>query len=81
VATKPKPTGFDLHCPRCGSKDSFTIDLNDLAGKVSCGNCDDEFTVAQAAQEAEANARRWAAVVRWIEAAGTFAVATPTPAE
>ena len=58
-------TGFDVRCPFCHDDDTnVALDLNTL--ECHCPNCDEEFTVAGAMEEAQRQAERWAAVQRWV---------------
>ena len=61
--------GFRVACPQCGAKESIMVDLNDLAN-VTCGECDDSFTVETAVRLAMENLRRWKAIANWFALAG-----------
>lgn len=69
MATTKTMAGFGLRCPDCGADGAITIDLNDLGEEVICRECDNSFSVQEAAERTAEQARRWAAVARWIDMA------------
>jgi hypothetical protein len=69
-ATTRTARGFAVICPECGDPEATVrINLNDLK-ECECSSCGAEFSARDAAEKAAANARRWAAVCRWVELAG-----------
>jgi|HubBroStandDraft_3_1064219.scaffolds.fasta_scaffold106299_2 hypothetical protein len=62
--------GFKVVCPFCGDQEATVrIDLNDLKA-CTCTSCDEEFSPAAALAKVTEQAKRWAAVVKWVEMAG-----------
>jgi hypothetical protein len=72
---------FGVRCPECGAKEAVRIDLNDLAGALSCSECDTEMTVDAAVKAAADNLQRWQAVAKWIRLAGECLATTQTDVE
>jgi transcription elongation factor Elf1 len=62
---------FRLNCPLCGATESpsISLDLNDLTS-VTCGECSETFTPAEAVARAAEQLARWEAVVRFVKMAG-----------
>jgi predicted nucleic acid-binding Zn ribbon protein len=70
MATTTKATKtFKLSCPECGSAEGLSIDLNDLTS-VSCGECSETFSPAEARVKVAEQLRRWEALIAWIGLAG-----------
>lgn len=73
TASKSKATGFQVWCPHCGDREaSVVLDLNDLT-LIECSSCSETFSPGEALELAQAEARRWARVVSWIEMAADVA--------
>lgn len=73
MATKTR-AGLALRCPFCMAEDqALRVDLHEL-GEVECEGCGESFAPAEAAARLADQARRWEAVTRWLEAAGTIVV-------
>lgn len=71
TTAKPLKT-FSLSCICCGASEAITIDLNDLAGSLTCGACGEEFTAKEAKAKVASQLKRWEMVVAWLESAGEF---------
>jgi transcription elongation factor Elf1 len=72
MATRIKSPTLELTCPFCGHDDAvLSLNLNDL-DSITCGECEQEFSAEEAANKARALARKWDAVVRWIDTAREF---------
>jgi transcription elongation factor Elf1 len=72
---------WKLACPLCGAKEAIELNLNDLAGGLTCGECSDSFGVETAVKLAAEQLRRWQAVASWIALAGECLATTSTEAE
>ena len=63
---------LELMCPRCGGSGNdpadgvIGLDLNDMTGTLTCGECSNEFTVLQAIEVFSVQMRRWQIVERMI---------------
>jgi transcription elongation factor Elf1 len=58
--------GFGVCCPRCGALEAaLTIDINDI-GAITCGECSEEFTAAEACEAVAEQLARWRRVEEWL---------------
>ena len=64
MSVDPKPRGFQISCPHCGSVDGLILEVTTLA--MSCRECDSDCTPADL-QAAAAEIDRF---LKWLDAAG-----------
>jgi transposase-like protein len=63
--------GFKVVCPFCGdSEATVKLDLNALQ-TLTCTACDEEFSAADAVARVRDQLKRWEAIARWVEMAGS----------
>jgi hypothetical protein len=73
ATTTKKTVDLKVVCPKCLNlepSNPIMMDLSEL-GRCVCGECDEEFTVAEAVEQMEEILARWKKVADWIKLAPT----------
>ena len=67
-APRTKKAGFkNLCCPECGERAEMAVNVATL--KVTCPECDAEFTARQAVEKMAERVAEWNRLAEWIEMA------------